>query len=129
MNIKGREVVGQIQLSNKCMKEMFLLRMKIHFLWKTYKIFCLKELSRAIIRGPIILGGNCPGRNCPGGQLSWDQFSRGLLSDWQLSGGNFCGATVLEPYLIIGNVPNYFKNVSVNKCYFKIVEVILLVTK
>ena len=48
--------------------------------------------------------------------------------------GNYLGAivwvaVVLEPYLIIGNVPNYFKNVSVNKCYFEIVEVILLVTK
>ena len=31
----------------------------------------------------------------------------------------------MEVYLIIGNVPNYFKNVSVNKCYFKRVKVIL----
>ena len=57
-NIKGLEVVGQIQLSNKCMTEIFLPKMKTHFLWKTYiKYFAWKNYLWQST------GGNCLGSN------------------------------------------------------------------
>ena len=50
------------------------------FFVKDYKMFCLKELFRAINWGQL------SGRQLLGGQLSWGQLSR-----HQLSGGNFSG--------------------------------------
>ena len=75
--------------SNKCMKKMFLLKMKTHFLWKIYKIFCFKELSRAInweqlSGGAIILGeGNYPRGDYPGGNCPGNNCTRTKLIIWK----------------------------------------------
>ena len=71
--------------------------MKKHFLWKTYEVVCLKELSGAInweqLSGANYLEGNYRGqlsrRPFSGGQFSWDQLlGGGQLSRGQLYGGN-----------------------------------------
>ena len=89
--------------------------MKKHFLWKTYKIFYLKELFRGINWGQLLLGqlswGNYPGDNYPGtncpeeiflGAIIWGVIIRGaiILGDNCLGGncpgGNYPRAIVLE---------------------------------
>ena len=77
---------------------MFLLKMKKHFLRTTYKIFCLKDLSRAInweqLSGGRYLEGNYPGVFIQGTIIQVPivrvQFVWGPLS-----GDNYLGAVIL----------------------------------
>ena len=102
------------------MKEMFLLKMKTHFLWNTHKkIFCLKELSRAIswdnCLGSNYLEGNWPGVIIRGaiiqvpivrGQFFWRPLSWMQLSGRQLSRRKIVrGAIVLGSNCPGGNCP------------------------
>ena len=124
-NIKRLEVVGQIQLSNKCMKEMFLLKMKTHFLWKTYKIFCLKELSRAINWGQLsrerLLEGQLPWGNYPGGNYPGANCPVAIIRE-QLSGGGNCPeAIVLEPKCVTYKITwnRFWREQFLQKLYYK----------
>ena len=76
-----------------------MLKMKKHFLRKTYKMFSLKELTRAINWGQLFVGGNYLEGNHLGVVMGWQ------LSRWQLPRGNFSGGHCLRANCPGGNCP------------------------
>ena len=83
--------------------------MKTQFLWKTYnKIFCLKELFRAIkwgqLPGEQLLGGWLPWSNYPGSNYLGANCPGVIFLEVIAWGAIVRGATVLEPKLLNLNV-------------------------
>ena len=76
-----------------CLYYSSILKMKKHFFWKTYKIFCLKELSGAINWGH--LGGNYLKGNHPGAII------RGTIIQAPITRGSILLGVIVQGVIIV----------------------------